>query len=407
MPASTEHADDSMLEPQKNPVVECLRLNKANAKSAMAVEDLAAQLEVSAKTALRYLAPTAQSCLQSQISAFERVCDYANSLIENGTVEAVALLEFQAYDETPMRLRVEFPGSAPGMGTQLTKIFAVSTQWALLIRKAGSFKAKDYTLLHGHFAVSLRAADSNSAAAVTALLQSCPRPLEIARSRVKMPLSLRIAESDSAPSNVKAERLVSLLSPDDICLHLLCAAHRAHNIADRCWELQSGTLSGIIHSLLCLEPAAHMHKLESAMMQLVDERLIVKQHTCALPADALAYRASIISLYVPSEQYPRKRTTCLILACLLNADWRRKALVHRCSEGCCPSEVESKAKIKCALCRAVRCLRPSRLCKANWQEWSRPMNFVGYLGGIHCLLRDSFERIFQHDIEEVLSRKSI
>ena len=52
------------------------------------------------------------------------------------------------------------------------------------------------------------------------------------------------------------------------------------------------------------------------------------------------------------------------------------------------------AKIKDLFHRVLRSLRPSRMCRANWQDWHRPMCVLGLVGSMHGLLTDAFEIAF-------------
>ena len=209
------------------------------------------------------------------------------------------------------------------------------------------------------------------------------------------------------PSNFKAERLLAYLTEDVCSLHLPCRAHRAHSIGNRVWDLAPKTLSQVIHVLLCLRTAANMLKLELAMMKLVEKRLVVLFRPHMLSAEARSFRRKHLALFMPPDKYPRRRTMCLAFASILNGNWQKKnTLIHICSSGCCGDREAAVNKVQWALKRVLKTMKPNRVCQGNWQEWHRPMAFIGLLGAVHGILQDSFADAFSKDDPEEASRES-
>ena len=387
-PNAAEQAQDD----HENAMVACLLKHRRTAQGALAINELAGILGCSAKTARRHLAATAEQMSRAQLELLSRACLYAESLVSVGAYKISGFFEIQAYDESPLRVRVAWDssGSAPN---QLAKVFVAHTQWILLLQKVPTNASEDleFLMLHGLMSPSVRAGDSTSAEGIAAVVSQFPRPALLAKQVMDNPWIVRVSETDGAAANMKCERLITL-AEKNTSLQLLCMAHRIHSIADRVFELDASTLSGVIHSLLSMQPANQMLAIETALMTLVEQKLHIDHSTQMLGEDAIHFRQAILTCFLPKRKYPRKRCVCLLLCALLNGDWRQQdRVLHICKPGCCHNKAETLSKIKDVMHRALRSLRPSKMCRANWQDWHRPMNVLGLIGNMHHLLGDAFE----------------
>ena len=252
-------ADDDGTEKEKNAVVACLKKHKGTAQTSRAISELAQTLGCRTATARKYLAATAEQLARAQADHLQKCCLYAASLSSVGSFRTVCFIEFQAYDESPLRVRVNWDGSARAPN-QVAKVFVTLTQWALVLQKTPSSSAAEepeFLVLHGILSPSVRAAESTSARSVAAVLANTPRPANVAKQALEGAWVIRVSESDGLAANAKAERLL-FRAEGNTSLHIACMAHRVHSIADRVWELDKPTLTGVVHCLLTMQSSGQM-----------------------------------------------------------------------------------------------------------------------------------------------------
>ena len=95
----------------------------------------------------------------------------------------------------------------------------------------------------------------------------------------------------------------------------------------------------------------------------------------------------------------------LAASAVLNGDWRKTGKVtHICLPGCCQSPHVSLLKAQAAVKELLKAVRPRNLARANWLEWTQPLNFMLF-GYIHDLLPRSFDIAFgSATAEEAVTR---
>ena len=277
----------------------------------------------------------------------------------------------------------------------------------MLLRQTGGvgFNAKQadtdqhFLSINGITAPCLRAADSTSGRATAAVIRACPSPPATIYDTFAH--VTRLAETDGAPANAKAERMLQAwlkkASHKHSNLHHVCAAHKCHAIADKVWEQDLPTLSGIVAALLTVQKSQPLSRLREALLSLVQTRAQVLTTFQPLTEAAKRYRSNILNLYAPTGQHTRKRSIALAMAAVFNHDWRsRGVVVHACpGPHCCSDRQEGVEKMLYMMKVFLRSLRPGKLCKGNWLAWMRPLQFLGLLGAIHNILADAFEIAFK------------
>ena len=157
----------------------------------MQLQNLARDLQISSKTAWRYLASAAQCCHDGQVANLERVVDYIASLPQS--LRPVALIMQHKFDETQFHLRISLSEeeleTAEGQRALNKSLGKTCCFW-----RAGSLRhsrpptQQQAKLLHGSF---------KAHQALLIRLTSC------------FPHVLRISESDEGPANIRAERLLA------------------------------------------------------------------------------------------------------------------------------------------------------------------------------------------------------
>ena len=220
----------------------------------------------------------------------------------------LCFISFQSYDESTLRVRVDWEGEGRAPN-QVAKLFVALTQWALILEKAPHVLggAPEFLVLHGMISPAVRASDTTSARGIAAVLSQCPQPERVAEEILEKTWMIRCAETDASASNMKAERLLKLAHDNTTSLQILCMAHRIHSIADRVWALDADTLSGVVHCLLSMQAAGHMLAIEKALLQLVEQRLVIDTQTCRLSQEATSFRQAVMQCFLPRNKFPRKK----------------------------------------------------------------------------------------------------
>ena len=394
-----EHGKESK---ETRKVLQCLLQNESTAQCAQAVGELARHMSVSEKTSLRHLEAAAETCARGQAANLEHVTEYILSL--QGWVSPLALVIAQKYDETQIRLKVAFHEEEMNEGeVQKARAFVIETSWMAIVRRDRGMDfdeenpASNQILLHGTYSSALRAANNTTAEAIAGILCSAPHPSE---SVLKAwPRVIRLAEADEAASNTKAERLLKQHYLDQgvniTTMQWACTAHKLHAMADKVWQVMPATMSGICSVLLALQTSSQISLLRDALESLIQDRSQTVS-PAALSADAVRHRQSLLECYLPPISQPRKRAVVLSLFAVCNGDWRLpRTIQHVCAgERCCSQPRIAAERMVQIIRKMLRSLRPSRLCRANWLEWTTPLIFIALLEKLNFLLQDAFALAF-------------
>ena len=384
--------------PENHCILRMMQNNIGSAQSASVVNQLCTDLNKTERTILRYMRCIALKCRNAQLATLDELAQYLTALHASGSIECVSMTWQQIYDETQHNLRVQFAEDA-GMESQTAKVFVVETAWSMLVRNksgmdynAGSPEAAtNFLHIQGVLSPFFSAADSATAQSTAAVLAASP-PVPACLTKI-FRFSTRVAESDEAPANIKAERMFQQHLLDHgheyEHLHWVCSAHKAHAMAEKCWDMSASTLTGVCAALLDVQKTQPLARLRAALLDIIAERVRI------LPAQPLTeaardYRSHVVKLYCPRVQYPRKRATLLGFCAIYNGDWRsHEEVIHIC-DGCCESPQETVEKMQHVANQLLRTLRPHKLCRANWLEWCKPLQYMIF-GHIHDLLRAAYE----------------
>ena len=267
--------------------------------SATAIDHLSCVLSLSPKTIVRHKEATAQRCFQGQLQNIVAVCKWVRSLQDDW--EPFLLLQWQSYDETPMKLRVEWRQGE--LSSQMTKILVIEGQWAILLKGRATYK---WLFLQGTYAPCMRAIESVSGPTISAALDSAPRvPREYAELFTH---HTRVSKSDDAPSNAVAERIQAAMSGNcPSLLHWRCSAHKGHAIADKTWQLATGVLKGSCAVLLAIQHSQNLCRLLTALETIVRSKLVILKSQ-ELTEGAKQYRSNVMTLYCPkaAPRYAQK-----------------------------------------------------------------------------------------------------
>ena len=279
--------------------------------------------------------------------------------------------------------------------------------------------AQDFLLLGSALCPQVRAASSGSGETTLEVLRSCAPFPDLLRPLASLcGFRARVAETDSAKSNFRAELLLEQqrheapqLPKTWPLLHLPCTAHRLHACATKTWQCMLPAISGATHASLLLGSAGGTRHLKQALMMLVQQRLVIKHEQ--LPPSAVEFRRRNLALFSPSvrRRYRHARVKVLCQQ-LFNGDWRVQGVVeHRCHPTCCASRNETLEKMTHNVCRLFISLGISIFSKANW-VWHEALNIYGLGGAMHGLLGDAMLLAFGNgggarDVQQDLGDREI
>ena len=239
-------------EQQKNPVALSMLQNKKSSQTSSAVQKLAAKLQLSFATALKYYQATAQQCKVRQEQILDSIVQYVWQQERAGLMIGIAAVLHHSYDETKLRVRVELEPDVHHAGADGAKIFVLMTSWTILVKCRSDLQTEEwsYLMFSGCFSPYLRLADSTRAECVGQVINSGPKVITDTLWEI-VPSIVRVAESDEAKSNLKGEEIVGVCKGDsrkwalhsNFALVMLCSQgsrncrkdmeHRQANIAGR------------------------------------------------------------------------------------------------------------------------------------------------------------------------------
>ena len=354
---------------------------------------------VTGKIMLQRVQAAAETFLRWQENNLAELVSYAKIMQEARHLKAVAFLEYCSYNETKMKTKIRWRGSADSEA-EVSNVFVVIRNWAMVFQKMPTTEAthdgdpqqllaSDYFVLRGQFSPFVRAGTTTSGEACLAVLQSCDVvPEEVADI---FSICIRQSETDEAGGNTRAEHLLMAHRPDSWILHhSLCMAHKLHSAARKTFQMskkESDLISAIVHASLQLSEAGAAMKMREACWVIAREELHLSRTPALVDEAGLRLKDEVLALFLPEE--PRKRAWISKLASFLNGDWRQKELQHHC-DGCCVDLEEASTKLAHMLSKLVTTLRPSVLNKANWMSWSSSLRLFGLGGAMHHVLARIF-----------------
>ena len=310
--------------------------------------------------------------------------------------EAVSLFEHSSFDETPVDLRVTF--EAEGKEKQKAKLFVHELEYGVLLRylRSSALLPRDqFLFLRCGQLTQVRAAERTTAENIRNILMRTTLLQPPAAVTQEFRYRWRLSECDECPSNLKAERLFmeQVRGQHWQMLSFICAAHKAHSSATKCFEMKPEIVSGMVNSCKVLWDVKYLRAVKHVMKVEVQKRL--RRHECvelpSLPRPAREFKEHVLRMFSPdANKAPRHAAQVAILAKLiLNGDWRKRHILeHHCLRGCCADSQESERKVFKQLWTVFRLAKVTMFAKGNWSDWPRHMMMWGLLGHLHYILRD-------------------
>eukprot|EP00971_Amphidinium_carterae_P352799 6492734-Amphidinium_carterae.4 len=356
------------------------------------MEASANDLGVDRKTLRQRLQALAESAVHCQTALVNRVLKYSADL-DGRTLKPLCFMQSQAYDETPMKIRI---AKSDKVGER-RKVFVVEQKWGALLQVTDAGGKEGFLFLKGSWSPMVRAADSGVGEAIRNVLLSCLPQYEQSLRLCSWQHVWRLVETDNLGANHRAERLYRATQAEQLKhLHAICVAHQVHSSATRTFNLEAGLISDIISCCKVLGENGLRSQFRECVRQSLPQWLHrVETQMSALPEGAKAFREEVLAYVLPSRtDRPRLRALILLMADLLNGDWREQGrLTHWCKKGCCRSQQHTLNKMMVVLPKAFTVLCKGMFSRGNWSSWPQQLQFF-ILGAIHGFLGHTLAKIF-------------
>ena len=364
-------------------------------RSGVVMTHAAEERGLSAKLLSKWCSAAAELTVRSQTASWEAVLRYIGQMA-GATLHPVAYIERQAYDATPLRIRV--PEQHGCQEERKVKLFMIETEVAILVRRCGppeSVAPGDFLLLRLPFSHSPRvAAKGNGVCTMDALRSVLPDSASVPA--LFGDCKFRLVETDEDKPNLRGERLLpSCRAPgwgERNLLHCVCSAHKVHAACTKTWdeEKMANVISGMVHAFKALDDVEVLNSLRRWMKEQIRPRLrIVQGHPSS--AGATDFRRHCLQYFCPKKTHPRRRSNLIELCRLLSGDWQVQGqLIHHCT-ACCSSPESTAMQLEELLPRTLLSLRSNGIfSKDNWLEWPQQMLLFAWASFLHGFMLEGF-----------------
>ena len=380
-------------------------------RARVAIEDLAAPLQMSVKTLRTRLQAVAEASLQNQAEVQEALVAYIKRLQVAKLATPVLWLQHIIFDETPLMASLAY---SPGVAEHVerTRLFVIESGYTMLFRckqvsvadpvSAGEHgRALDddhYFCITGQHSKSIQAAERCTGEGIAAVLRAVSR---VPRAATEFKHHIHLSECDELAANGRGLSILLADMEDSwVPSTCHCVAHKIHAGCEKLWEAPriSPLVSAVLHMGLFMQGAGAKHALDKAMEAEIAARPIRMSTTCLASAEATRFRNHMVALFAPNScDHPERHAMLTTVSTyLLNGDWRhRSELQHHCtSANCCRDEGHLRSKILQAMRQMMRACPIQLLQRNNWKDWMSGFRGPAMLDACHGLLSSSFERAF-------------
>ena len=357
-------------------------LQKKSKRIYGSAEAMSQECGKSVRHVVRTLHALAEASAREQTDLLKSVLSYA-SLSKDGSLRPQLYLQHVRHDETQTVLVGKYSGGQAH--AHRGKVHVIQRSWVVCLvpeeRELGSLEPRKKTvLLSGTFSPVLALSENATGETIAWVLQQTSPigslDLSVFSRRVT------VMETDACPANLRAQAI--LHDPSMPSLSTVCAAHKVHTVASKCWESYKELHAGVVKTLKVLRSPGMFPKFLDQLLLLVDGVEVI--HSQSLSDDALAYRKHILAVFAPNmSEKPKCAATILgITQCVYNGDWRVPTLQHYCSgTACCQDRQETIAKMKATMPRLVKSLRLTSFNDGDWASWHKSLRLMGFWSSFH------------------------
>ena len=333
-----------------------------------------------------------------QHRALEHALNCVASLAACKAVTPVLFMHHQAFDETPLRMKVPFSGVST---LQVAKILALQCRWGMVLQLHNHDPEKpedaehEYLWLQGELSPCLRAVEKATGKNMAIPVQETLLPPKRIEGMFEM--CLRVGESDSAGANGVAQLLLRDEWPHTLFLPVPCLCHQTHTVCKKTFDLMPASLQGLARSSLVMHQAGVYAGMKDAAL----ERLSRTFRRVALPDGdvpplsraATTFREHVLQLFTPTTSARAKATVTAAAELFFNGDWRDGAhILHRCARGCFADHESSLFRAQTLLASIFLRVKPRVLCRGNWLHWHHCVASIGFLLAFHKMLLPVFKQ---------------
>ena len=365
----------------------------------------ASQLGISPRHFLRVVRAVAEASVKHQRAILKNILDYAVMMERAGQYKADVFLHRVKYDETPLSLRTFY-----GLANRDTayehraRVFVVQESWTLFLSNCGAVTLPSpvgpgdskHLILKGTMCPAVRCCQSGTGESIAEVLRSAMIIPDRASTSCKN--VVRLVETDECAANMRAEKVLDHIEEEKQAkIHIICYAHKTHQIASSLWAECPEMHLGLVKILSLLKSPGMYERFVATFVAQLHTPDFLHITSAPLTPEAVAHRSMIMRLFMPRrEDSPRSWAILQTLAeRLFNGNWLIQGrLQHRCVAGCCVSRHDTINKLSRHIPRLLKLLRVQRLKTANWAAWHKQLFFVGFLLHFHGLFGKIFEIAF-------------
>ena len=343
-------------------------------------------------------------------------------------VECLLYLDYNRYDETPMRVKSaggssiaaggpvqragesgdgkRFAGAvalAPLSGAMVPwtpdvgesavtisdhgKLLQAESQYGLLLRINGKYcTVRGSTLTH---LMNLEACSARC------LLAAQRQVSSISPACGRFKLRLRGSTTDRASANLLCEKAMagSLQGAAFVGLHLGCDVHAVSRIHSKVFSLVEPTVSGVLRHALSLQGGAHMNLFRKAIRQEIRSRggVIVRRGAASL--EARRHRELMLRLFAARGRCILSRRVLLML--LPNGDWRQQQVEIFVDHSSQLTQQEAERQLANGLVTALAGSQFEVYPRHRWTGADVAFDRCGLLEAVHGLGRGAYNRFLQ------------
>jgi hypothetical protein len=325
----------------------------------------------------------ASAIVVGERAAHDTLVRSVQAAVEDGVLEPVVYFERLAYDETPLKLRVE---SSFG----LAKLLQSEFEWVMVVRSTATGK---HLVMSAETSTFIQAIDRNTAECLAAATsQIAYRPALV---NDIFPSRVRLVTCDDFRANDRCERWHSHTNPGWVTSKLPCQVHKCQGVAAQTNSLLNGDIAGLVNLMLSVSQVGQLQSFRVEMGLLLEEILDVRFAAPPLDQDAIMYKSAVVTSFCGdtgsstseySAQWKQQ-----VLTHLANDDWRQQGIFIHIEVGCCSSRADTLRQLK-ELFIPVLTSGWKVFNRSKWTGSEEVYRSVALAESIHGLLNLTFKR---------------
>eukprot|EP00971_Amphidinium_carterae_P262011 5197117-Amphidinium_carterae.3 len=328
-------------------------------------------------------------------------------------IKLLGLVEFHAYDETPLRTtvgdshkmiaQVRASTAKPSIPSQLQLLHRLGTcmkqtgivckvlqdqQWFGMVLQKGS----SFLKVVGEQVSPLQVLEHTTAEtmAKALLLQS-----NSSRFSDAFEFKSLLTASDKAGYNMKGEKEFVRCRAGWSHLPLHCEIHdNSHVFSATVEPLCTDQITGILNTALSLRHSGSISAFRRALREEIQETLVIKQGSCN--QEACLHRQRTLQVFTAGSS--KTLSQLMLLSLLPNGDWRKSDVVEHYVDHAMPHDAYPAiaSTMAAGLLVALVARKPGVWCRHRWTGCQVALEELGLLTAVHNLLPRAYKRFLCH-----------